>query len=85
MIVLKGDIVRTHDGLTGEVIDVWGKARSFIKLKCASSGMSIPMFESEVSEIVERSSKKGGKEREKRKVPNSQTEAGNGMRQAVAF
>ncbi|MBP1992524.1 hypothetical protein [Paenibacillus eucommiae] len=58
MIILKGDIVRTKSGETGEVIETWGIARTFIRLKRDSDGRSIPMFESEVVELIRRKVKK---------------------------
>lgn len=49
----KGDIVRTSTGITGEVIELWGIARSFIRLK-PEDGKSIPMFARDVIEVIKR-------------------------------
>ncbi|GIO33098.1 hypothetical protein J2TS6_42390 [Paenibacillus albilobatus] len=51
--VQKGDIVRTSSGETGEVKEIWGLARSFIRLKL-EDGKTKPFFETEVVEIVMR-------------------------------
>lgn len=56
MIVLKGDIVRTSCGLTGEVTEVWGLATTFLRLKM-ENGKTKPIFESEVAEILKRPKK----------------------------
>ncbi|WP_044480475.1 hypothetical protein [Paenibacillus antibioticophila] len=53
MIVLKGDIVRTKSGAVGEVKEISGVAREFIKLTI-NGVKSPPMFASEVTEIIER-------------------------------
>ncbi|KKO51983.1 hypothetical protein [Paenibacillus sp. DMB20] len=53
MSVLKGDIVRTNSGETGEVTDVWGLASTFLRLK-KEDGKTKPIFESDVIEIIKR-------------------------------
>lgn len=59
----KGDIVRTSSGVIGEVIDLWGIARSFIRVK-PENGKSIPMFERDVVEVIKRAKpEKRGKKR----------------------
>lgn len=59
----KGDIVRTSSGVIGEVIDLWGIARSFVRIK-PEDGKSIPMFERDVVEVIKRAKpEKGGKKR----------------------
>lgn len=57
MIVLKGDFVRTSSGETGEVTEVWGLARTFLRLK-KEDGKHIPIFESDVLEIIKRPKQK---------------------------
>lgn len=54
MIALKGDRVRVESGDTGEVIELWGRARIFMCLKRDSDGKSIPMFASDVAEVLTR-------------------------------
>ena len=54
MIVLKGDKVRTSSGDTGEVVDTWGVARSFICLLRDSDGKRLFLFGSAVTEVIER-------------------------------
>jgi hypothetical protein len=64
MIVLKGDIVRMKDGVTGEVIDIWGVARTLLRLDVGSKDKEI-VFEHDVDTILSRTSdkpKKWGKE-----------------------
>lgn len=53
MIILKGDIVRTSSGMVGEVIEVWGLARTFLKIK-PDSGRKKIVFETDVSELIKR-------------------------------
>ncbi|SIQ05681.1 hypothetical protein SAMN05880570_0479 [Paenibacillus sp. RU4T] len=52
MIVLKGDIVETNQGQTGEVVEVWGVARTLLRLR-TSLGNSI-VFEDDVARIIRR-------------------------------
>ncbi|RXZ84617.1 hypothetical protein EBB07_00955 [Paenibacillaceae bacterium] len=52
-IVLKGDIVRTKSGMTGEIVEVWGIARTFFRFR-PEEGKSVPIMEKDISEIVER-------------------------------
>ncbi|MDP4095447.1 hypothetical protein OIN60_01400 [Paenibacillus sp. P96] len=61
MIVLKGDIVRTSSGVTGEVTDVWGVARAWLRIQ---SGVGIHYaLETDVAEIVKRPKRKSPRER----------------------
>lgn len=53
MIVLKGDTVRMTCGMEGEVTEVWGVAKTHLRLRLAS-GRSVPVFESDVASIVRR-------------------------------
>ena len=52
MMILKGDKVRLHNGETGEVLDVWGFARTFVRIKKDSDGKSLPVIESEIAEVI---------------------------------
>ena len=52
MIVLKGDVVRTSSDVTGEVTEVWGIARTFLRIQ--TDYRKIIIFESEVEEVVKR-------------------------------
>ncbi|MNW66187.1 hypothetical protein D3C74_446340 [compost metagenome] len=60
----KGDIVRTSSGITGEVVELWGIARSFVRIM-PECGKSIPMFARDVVEVVKRA--KSEKEAKKRR------------------
>lgn len=53
MIVLMGDIVRTSSGKKGEIVEIRGVARTFIRI-LHDGVKSPPMFASEVVEIVKR-------------------------------
>lgn len=57
MVIFKGDVVRTSSGVTGEVVETWGIARAFLRLKL-EDGSILPIFEREVIEIVKRPKKK---------------------------
>lgn len=54
MIVLKDDRVQTKTGDTGQVIDIWGVARTLLRLRRESDGQAIIIFEHDVSAILER-------------------------------
>lgn len=57
--LMKGDIVRTKLGITGEVVESWGIARSFVRVK-PEDGKTIPMLETDVAEVIERYKPKRG-------------------------
>ncbi|MGG1673294.1 hypothetical protein ACIFOE_22185 [Paenibacillus sp. NRS-1783] len=61
MIVLKGDTVRTSSGITGEVMDVWGIARTLLRLQ-TDAGIQY-VFEDVVTEILKRPKRKSPRER----------------------
>jgi preprotein translocase subunit YajC len=61
MIVLKGDIVRTESGIKGEVMDVWGVARTWLRIQ-SDSGKHYAL-ESDVSEVIKRPKRKSPRER----------------------
>jgi hypothetical protein len=54
MIVLKDDKVRIKSGETGVVLAWWGSAYGFISFKRESDGCVIPMFETDVVEVIQR-------------------------------
>ncbi|MGF6356137.1 preprotein translocase subunit YajC [Paenibacillus sp. 4624] len=56
MIVLKGDTVKLSSGEVGEVTEVWGAARTSIRILPKDS-KPILAFESDVTEIVKRPKK----------------------------
>lgn len=62
MATFKGDVVRTRAGDAGEVIDVWGIAHTFIRIR-REDGKSLPMLESEVVEVIKRKPSKSTRER----------------------
>lgn len=51
MIVFKGDRVRMASGDTGEVIEIWGIARTFIRLLRDSDRKLVPFMEADVVEV----------------------------------
>lgn len=53
MIVLKGDIVRTSYDATGEVTEIWGVARTFLRIRLPK-GRTALVFETDITEILER-------------------------------
>ncbi|MEK4141125.1 hypothetical protein NST48_09235 [Paenibacillus sp. FSL M7-0547] len=60
MLVLKGDVVRTSSGLSGEITDIWGIARPWAKLR-QEDGQSAFILRTDVTEIVKRPPPKKGK------------------------
>jgi len=82
--LLKGDRVTLLCGRTGEVLETWGVARTFARIKLDASPRTIPVMASDI-ESYERPTKpftKGGAPREKRKKTNSQAEGSNGVHEA---
>lgn len=53
MICLKGDVVRTKSGETGEIVDTWGIARDWCKLRTSDGRTVITMTEN-ISSIIQR-------------------------------
>ncbi|GGF77459.1 hypothetical protein GCM10010912_23160 [Paenibacillus albidus] len=60
MLVLKGDVVRTSSGLSGEVMEVWGIARLWARLR-QDDGQTAFILRTDVTEIVKRLPAKKGK------------------------
>lgn len=60
LLVLKGDIVRTSYGLSGEVIDIWGIARPWAKLRQENGNLAF-ILRTDVTEILKRPQVKRGK------------------------
>lgn len=60
LLVLKGDTVRTSCGLTGEVLDIWGVARPWAKLKQESGELAF-ILRTDIAEILKRPAPKRGK------------------------
>lgn len=60
MLVLKGDIVRTGSGLSGEITEIWGVARPWAKLK-QGDGKSAFILRTDVTEVIKRLPTKRGK------------------------
>jgi len=56
--ILKGDVVRLKYGETGEVIEVWGLARTFAKVRTKDRILLI--MESDVAEVIRRARKMEG-------------------------
>lgn len=54
MIILRGDMVRTKGGDTGEVIETWGTYEAYVRIKLADSGKRVPMFAKDVEEVLYR-------------------------------
>lgn len=55
MIVLKGDTVKLKTGEVGDVTEIWGKARTSIRLE--TNAGSVLTFETEVEEVIKRPKK----------------------------
>lgn len=60
LLVLKGDTVRTSCGLSGEVLDTWGIARPWAKLR-KEDGELVFFLRTDVTEIIKRPVIKKGK------------------------
>ncbi|OMF28324.1 hypothetical protein [Paenibacillus sp. FSL H8-0259] len=60
MLVFKGDTVRTSCGLYGEVLDTWGIARPWAKLRKEDGELAF-FLRTNVTEIVKRPPVKKGK------------------------
>ncbi|WP_379136050.1 hypothetical protein [Paenibacillus sp. sgz500958] len=60
MLVLKGDIVRTSSGLSGEITDTWGIARPWAKLRQEDGELAF-ILRTDVTEIIKRLPVKKGK------------------------
>lgn len=58
--VLKGDTVRTSCGLSGEVLDIWGVARPWAKLRKENGELAF-FLRTEVTEVIKRPSLKSVK------------------------
>ncbi len=71
--MLKGDRVQLNDGSTGEVIELWGFARTFARIKLDSDGRLIPVMASYIVSYQRPMTKPkwGGVSREKRKKANA--------------
>jgi preprotein translocase subunit YajC len=54
MSVLKGDRVRTKSGVTGEVVEIWGIARTLLRVQTSSEKFPAIVFEHDVDAILER-------------------------------
>lgn len=50
---LKGDIVKTKSGDTGEVMDIWGVARVWLKIK-TDDGRLLYLMSDQVESIIKR-------------------------------
>lgn len=60
MLVFKGDTVRTSCGLSGEVLEIWGVARPWAKLR-QEGGEVAYILRTDVTEIIKRPVAKRGK------------------------
>lgn len=60
MLVLKGDTVRTSCGLSGEITDTWGLARTWAKLRQEDGNLAF-ILRTDVTEILKRPLTKKGK------------------------
>lgn len=52
MIYLKGDIVKTKSGETGEIVDTWGIARDWCKIKTDNN--TIYIMATDIDSLVSR-------------------------------
>lgn len=70
--ILKGDSVLLKDGSTGEVVELWGFARTFARIKLDSDNKLIPVMASYIVSYQRPIQPKwGGVRREKRKKSNA--------------
>lgn len=60
MILFKGDTVRTSFGEIGEIVDIWGVARTFLRIKPEAGGKAIIRFDTQV-ELLKRPKSKNVK------------------------
>ncbi|MEK5278610.1 hypothetical protein NSS82_10190 [Paenibacillus sp. FSL H7-0735] len=60
LLVLKGDTVRTSCGLSGEVLDIWGVARPWAKLRKEDGELAF-FLRTDVIEVLKRPPVKKGK------------------------
>lgn len=60
LLVLKGDTVRTSCGLSGEVLEIWGIARPWAKLRKENGDLTF-ILRTNVTEIIKRPPAKKGK------------------------
>lgn len=63
--VMKGDVVRTSSGITGEVLDIWGLARPWAKLRQEDGSLEF-ILRTDVTEIIKRPPVKKGKRSQQR-------------------
>ncbi len=70
--ILKGDRVQLVDGSTGEIVELWGFARTFARIKLDSDGRLIPVMASYIVSYQRPvQSKWGGVKYEERKKANA--------------
>ncbi len=77
--ILKGDRVQMVDGSTGEIVELWGVARLFARIKRDSDGKTTPVMASHIVSFQRPEPKlklRGGERSEKRKTSNDEAEAG---------
>lgn len=80
--LLKGDIVTLKCGRTGEVLDIWGYASTFARIKLDKSTQTLPVMASDITSYIRPvKSTRGGEPREKRKKANQTTEASISLRE----
>lgn len=53
MFCLRGDTVRTKSGVIGQVVDVWGVARTWVKIK-TDDGQTLYLMTDQVDSIIQR-------------------------------
>lgn len=75
--LLKGDIVTLKCGRTGEVLDIWGYASTFARIRLDNTTQTLPVMASDIMSYIRpvKTSTRGGEPREKRKKANQTTEA----------
>lgn len=82
--IQKDDLVTLADGRTGAVIEVWGVARLFARVRLDASGKLIPVMASSIISYKRpvKVPKWGGEPREKREKSNAQAKVGDQIAQS---
>jgi hypothetical protein len=82
--LLKGDRVMLSCGRTGEVLDIWGFAMTFARIKLDTSNQTIPVMASDIISNTRpvKSIAKGGAPREKRKKTNQTPEGSDRLHES---
>jgi len=53
MLCLRGDTIKTRSGVIGQVVDVWGVARTWVKIK-TDDGQNLYIIADQIESIIQR-------------------------------